>query len=265
MRKEFSGVLFLVLLLSMTFVLAGTTEITVRMGNDYNALIKVKDGGVFTSFPIKNYPMGLAEFTHENSESQGTYLIIVHQNGDVVDSYSLDNIDTGSELLVDFRGGVPPIVTDLKELAVETVVEDVVDDVVNDTVVEAVVEESGEPAFDFTKGLSTGKAIFYSDEGFTVFSWILLGFIILVGGWFAFGALKKDKNREEVDKYKSELESIKKKIRKKIREIKILKVKGMKLKKMIELEQGFLDEKKDFKNVEKEVDAADKEEKKDRD
>jgi hypothetical protein len=39
----------------------------------------------------------------------------------------------------------------------------------------------------------------------------------------------------------------------------------MKLKKMIELEEGFLEEKKDLKNVEKEVDKATEEEKKKKD
>ena len=48
------------------------------------------------------------------------------------------------------------------------------------------------------------------------------------------------------------------KIRKKIREIKVLKAKGMKLKKMIELEQGFLEEKSSLKNIDKEVDEEDK-------
>ena len=60
-----------------------------------------------------------------------------------------------------------------------------------------------------------------------------------------------------MDKYKHELETIKRQIRKKIRDIKILKARGMKLKKMIELEEGFLEEKKGLGNIEKDLDEMD--------
>src|SRR5210317_688110 len=117
MNRKLGGVLFLALFLTMSFVAAGTVKITVRMGDDYDALIRVKDGDSVIATPsIKNYPMGLAELTYETGRSQADYLILVHNNGNVVDSYTLDNLDTGSEVKVDFRNGVPPEVIDLKAL-----------------------------------------------------------------------------------------------------------------------------------------------------
>jgi len=212
--------------------------------------------------------MGLAELSYETSRSQADYLIMIHSNGDIKDSYTLNDLDVGSEIKVDFREGIPPIITDLKAEAEEDteVIEELVEIVDNHTEgdVEPIVESNGEMAesdiigFDFSKGLSTGKAIFYSTEsGFTVFSWIFLGTIGLVIVFFVFGKLK-NRGMDDVDKYKKELESIKKQIRKKIREIKVLKAKGMKIKKMVELEEGFLEEKKGLGSVEKEIDLDEK-------
>jgi hypothetical protein len=264
MNKKIGGVLFLVLMLSMTFVLAGTTKITVRMDNDKNVLVRVKDGDTLIDTPkIKNYPMGLAELSYDTTRSQIDYLILIHKDGEVSDSYTLDDIDVGSDLLVDFRQGVPPSITDLKlesseEVVNTTAAEEVI---VEENVTEGeILEENStdEGSFDFMKGLSTGKVVFYSTEsGFTVFSWVLVGIAGLVVAFFTFGFLK-DRNKEEVDKYKHELDLIKKQIRKKIREIKVLKARGMKLKKMIELEEGFLEEKKELGNVEKEIDEEEK-------
>ena len=252
MNRKLNGILLLVLLFSMTFVVAGTTKITVRMGSDYNALIRVKDGDTLIDTPsIKNYPMGLAELTYETSRSQVDYFILIHKSGDVSDSYTLEDIETGSELMVDFRNGVPPIVSDsnIEDLQEE----DAVVEVLNESTDEPKANETTTETFDLSETFSTGRAIFYSGEsGFTTLSWILLGVIVLVIGFFGFGKLKNNQ-KSEVEKYKNELESIRGKIRRKIREIKILKAKGIKLKKMIELEEGFLEEKKDFGNIEKEI------------
>ena len=211
--------------------------------------------------------MGLAELEYNTSRSQADYLILVHSSGNVVDSYTLNDIDTGSELKVDFRDGVPPVVTDLElEQPAEEPETEIPEEVPEETnVTEDPADDPEAVGFDFSEGLSTGKAVFYSNEdGFSIFSWILLGVIVLIVVVFIFSKMK-DRGKEEVDKYKHELDSIRKRIRKKIREIKVLKARGMKLKKMIELEEGFLEEKKDLKNVEKEVDKATEEEKKKKD
>ena len=252
MKKLFNVSLFLILLLSLTFVVAGTTKITVRMDDQYNSLIRVKDGDTLIDTPsIRNYPMGLSELTYETSRSSVDYFILIHKSGDVAESYTLEDIDTGSELIVDFRSGVPPIITNFdEELEEETGVVVAIEETVN----ESEIEETGFETFNLDETFSTGKAVFYSTEtGFTVFSWILLGLLLLVGGFFIFGSLK-NKQKSEVEKYKHELESIRKSIRKKIREIKILKARGMKLKRVIELEEGFLEEKADLGKVEDEVD-----------
>jgi hypothetical protein len=252
MKKVFNVSLFLVLLLSLTFVVAGTTKITVRMDDQYNSLIRVKDGDTIIETPkIINYPMGLAELIYETSRSQADYQILIHKSGDVSDSYTLENIDTGSELMVDFRKGVPPLVTDLEEeVSEETEVVVAIEETINEPEVEEVEVET----FNLDETFSTGKAIFYSNEtGFTVFSWIFLGVLVLIAGFFIFGSLK-NKQTTEVEKYKNELESIRRKIRKKIKEIKILKARGIKIKKVIELEEGFLEEKKGLGNIEKDLD-----------
>ena len=262
MDKKLSVIFILALMLSTSLVLAGTVEITVRMGDDYNALIRVKEGDTVLDTPkLTNYPMGLAELTYETGRSQADYLILVHFNGEVIDSYTLDNLDTGSRVKVDFRSGIPPTVTDLTEEqpADEEIIEDdQVDAQQEDETGQEPEETIGETGEDFSGMASTGRAIFYSNEGgVTVFSWILSGVIILVIVVIFFGKMK-DRNKEEVEKYKDDLENIKKKIRKKIREIKVLKAKGIKLKKLIELEEGFIEEKKDLKNVKREVEEGDK-------
>jgi len=258
MKRGFNVILLLSLILLSSMVLAETTKLTVRMGDEYNALIRVKDGDTLIDTPkITNYPMGLAVLEYSTGRSQVDYFILIHQSGSVYQSYTLDDIAAGSDLKVDFREGTPPIITDLEAEVVEepAPVEEVVEEAVEEPApLEEVVEEE-EVGLDFSEGISTGKAIFYSNEsGFTVFSWILLGVLVIVAVIVVLGLLK-NRQRDEVDKYKHELETIKRQIRKKIRDIKVLKARGMKLKKMIELEEGFLEEKKGLGNIEKDIDA----------
>jgi hypothetical protein len=261
MKRVTSVILFLSLILFSSMVLAETTKITIRMDDEYNALIRIKDGDTMIdkSPTITNYPMGLAVLEYETGREKVDYFILIHKSGNVFQSYTLDDIYAGSELKADFREGMPPIITDLKEEVVEeeVVEEEIIEEeTVGDPVTtEEVTEE--EVGFDFSEGLSTGKAIFYSNEsGFTVFSWILLGVLVIVAAVVVLGLLK-NRQKDEVDKYKHELETIKRQIRKKIRDIKVLKARGMKLKKMIELEEGFLEEKKGLGDIEKDIDKMD--------
>jgi hypothetical protein len=263
MKKVISVILFLSLILLSSLVLAETTKLTIRMDDQYNSLVRVKDGDttIDKSPAITNYPMGLAVLEYDSSRSQVDYFVLIHQSGSVYQSYTLDDIAAGSDLRVDFREGMPPIITDLAAEAVEAAeaealveVAPVEEELENETVAPVEEEEVG---FDFSEGLSTGKAIFYSsDSGFTVFSWILLGVLAIAVAIVVLGLLK-NRQKDEVDKYKHELETIKRQIRKKIRDIKILKARGMKLKKMIELEEGFLEEKKGLGNIEKDLDEMD--------
>ncbi len=269
MKNKIGALLFLCLMLSTSLVLAGTTKITVRMDDEYNALIRVKDGEAVIATPqIQNYPIGLAELTYSTGREKADYFILVHKSGSVKDSYTLEDIETGSELKVDFRSGVPPIVTDLEEESESAAEDPTEDEVENETGEEINLTsnenstEANESNFNLSQSLSTGRAVFYSsDSGLTAFSWSLLGAIVLIVAFFAFGHLKNN-GIDDVDKYKKELEHIKKQIRTKIKEIKILKAKGLKIKKMIELEEGFLDEKKGLSNIEKELSLESKTKKK---
>jgi hypothetical protein len=276
MNKKF-GVLFLMFIFSVSLVLAGTTKITVRMNDDCDALIRVMEGSTLIDTPpIKNYPMGLAEFSYDSSRSQMDYLILVHEEGNVLDTYKVTDLDTGSDIKVDFRKGIPPIITDLAALAKELeenrslelaslnsstseenqTLENSPDSGTSEDMV--IDEHNMSLDFDFTEKLATGKAVFYSeDSGFTWLSWMLLLILALVIGFFVLEKLK-NQGVDDISKNKKELDRIRNKIKKRVREIKILKAKGVKLKKMIELENGFFEEKASLKNISKEIESSEK-------